>query len=180
MEETNKANTWAWQDKSTAATIGLFVVSGITGLMLFLKIGEGALKGIHEWLSVAFVIAAMLHVVRHWRPMQRYFKMQSFWGITVIVLLLVVVMMVPGNGSFGPRGHHPMVQVIDTLGNAKLENLALTMNTSSDALVQKLSHEGITVQNTQQTLQEVAKNANCDLFQVMSIVIAKDVTQQTR
>ena len=179
MENAKKSSAWAWQDKSTAATIGLFLVSGITGIMLFLKIGEGAVKGVHEWLSVAFVLACILHVIRHWRPLQRYFAMRFFWGITVVVMLLAVVMMVPGTGGpHGPGGgRNPMMQVMGVLSDAHLEHLALTMNTTSDKLVEKLRAAGITVQNPQQTLKEVATGSNCDLRQVMSVVMTEEVTR---
>ena len=181
MEEPIKVKRWGWQDPGTAATIGLFLVSGITGMMLFFKIGEGAIKGIHEWLSVAFVIASILHIARNWRPMKRYFKMRSFWGISVVVLLLVIVIAIPaGEGGHGPRGHHPIAQVVDTLSTAKLEALASTMNTTSDALVQKLRSDGLTVQNAQQTVQEVAQTSNRDLLQVLSVVMTKEVPTQAR
>ena len=45
---------------ATILTIVLFVISGLSGVLIFFHIGNEFLMGMHEWLSVGFVIAAVL------------------------------------------------------------------------------------------------------------------------
>lgn len=63
-----------WRELSTAASIALFVVVGTTGVMLLLGVRGMALKGVHEWLGLAFVVAAALHTCRHWTAFLNYFR----------------------------------------------------------------------------------------------------------
>lgn len=50
---------------ATVATIVTFAVTAATGVMLFFHVGVQYVKGAHEWLSMAFVVASAFHLLRH-------------------------------------------------------------------------------------------------------------------
>jgi len=52
----------------TPLTVCVFAVIATSGLMLFLGLFEGTVKEMHEWLGVAFVAVAALHLAKNWRP----------------------------------------------------------------------------------------------------------------
>lgn len=83
---------------ATAATIGLFAITGITGLLLFFHLGVSFFKGIHEWLGVLFVVASIFHVVRNSGAFMRLMARPSTLVICGIVLV-VSAMMLMGAGD---------------------------------------------------------------------------------
>lgn len=70
---------------ATAATIATFLVVAITGVLLFYHIGGPYLRTAHDWLGMAFVVAAIFHVVRNWNGCVKLLKQPR----TQVVLLLV-------------------------------------------------------------------------------------------
>ena len=50
---------------ATAATIGTFAAVAATGVLMFFHIGDRYLHAAHDWIGMAFVIAAFFHVVRN-------------------------------------------------------------------------------------------------------------------
>lgn len=89
---------------STPVTIALFAVSAVTGVMLFFHIGGGPVKGIHEWLSMAFVIGAALHTLKNWRPFQGEFRRWPVWVALVLTALITVAFLAVGGQRKGPPG----------------------------------------------------------------------------
>ncbi len=98
------------QKIATPLTIVTFAISGITGLALFFEFRSRSITVIHEWLSVLFVVAAGLHIVRHWRSMLRLLKLWWVWVPVVVVVLGLglIVWQNPERPEHVRHGHGPM------------------------------------------------------------------------
>jgi hypothetical protein len=59
MNVLHKSGTREW---ITPLTMGAFVLSAITGVLLFFKMKLGYVKLVHEWLSWLFIISAVIHI----------------------------------------------------------------------------------------------------------------------
>lgn len=171
-----------WLDLLMAATVGFFLISCVTGVMLLCGVGKGIVKEAHEWLSVGLVVAGVIHAIRHWSIIGRYARSVTFWGTAVIVLVLTSAFVVPalsrgGGGPGGPGGHggpaKGMGAVIQTLENASVVSVAGLVNTTPEALVSRLREAGMTVTGPEQTLREVAQGSGKDIVQVMEIIASK-------
>jgi hypothetical protein len=57
-------NTRFW---ASSFAIGAFILSAITGLLLFFNVVVGISPSINVWLSSLFVIAVILHTVINWK-----------------------------------------------------------------------------------------------------------------
>jgi hypothetical protein len=107
-EGSARAIGW-WKETATAATSVLFLVVGITGVMLLLGIRSWTIKSIHEWLGLGFAVAGVVHAYRHWGVVVRYLKRPNIWVTTAVVTALAVALVAlppAGRGSRGARGHH--------------------------------------------------------------------------
>ncbi len=96
---------------STPLTIALFAVTAITGAMLFFHLGGGPVKGIHEWLSMAFVVGSGLHTLKNWRPFQDQFRRWPLWVALGVTVLVVAAFLLAGGSPEGRRngpGHREM------------------------------------------------------------------------
>ena len=155
---------------STPATIALFVVVGVSGIMLLLKVGAGIVKEAHEWLGLAFVLVAFLHVLRHWQAMTRHFRTRLFWASSLIVAIITIAFMEPSAGT----GHgNPMFAVVGAVTTAPIEQAAPVLGSTPQELIAQLEGAGIKVESPRQSLQEIANRSNRHLPEIISLVMPK-------
>jgi hypothetical protein len=159
-----------WQTFSTSATIVLFFVVGLTGLMLLFKISVGLVKEAHEWLGLIFVLAAVIHTFRHWKAIVRYFRGVHTWGISALVLILCTLFMIPSGGPHreGRRGSGNLIMAI---ASAPLDKVAQVVGTEAEVLADRLKAEGIEVKNSQESLRQIAERSGRRLPDLMRIAM---------
>lgn len=160
-----------WYSKSTALTISLSLVTCVTGILMFLKIGEHSVRGLHEWLGVAFVVAAVFHSLRHWKVITRYVSIMPFWAVTIPVIVVSALFLIPstfpggaGEQRMGPPGYY-------LLGSVRVEHLAEMTTTSVDVLIERLKASGITARSPQDTLDSIAQAANRKVPELLAIMV---------
>jgi hypothetical protein len=158
-----KHKKWA-----TPLTIGAFIVSGVSGMLMFLKINFGLLRVAHEWISVLLVIGGIFHIVGNFNPFKKYFTSKAaLTCISVIVLVGVLAFAVPGDS------HHGQPSFTDysvTLQNIPLTVAAEISKTDCESVASHLSSHGIKVADTNQTINEIAKSNNKTTDNVLAIV----------
>ncbi|MDD2465948.1 MAG: DUF4405 domain-containing protein [Desulfobulbus sp.] len=86
----------------TPFTLGAFLLSAVTGILLFFKVHSGLIKPTHEWLSWLLVIAAVLHIVLNYRPLLKTLTQPLGKTLMVIFVLLIGVSFLP----LGDQGEH--------------------------------------------------------------------------
>ncbi len=88
---------------ATAATIATFLVTGVTGVLMFYHVGGYYLRTAHDWVGMAFVVAAVFHVCRNWNGCMKLLKQPR----TQVVLLLVagVTALCILGDSLSPQSH---------------------------------------------------------------------------
>jgi hypothetical protein len=108
LDNTTKVKSeWGWQPATTAATITLFVILSVTGLMLLFKWDGGFVKEAHSWLGLVFVLTGVFHMVRHWPSIRHYARGRLLWVVAALTLIATAAFVVPelNNGGSG-RGDH--------------------------------------------------------------------------
>ncbi|MBX7259369.1 MAG: DUF4405 domain-containing protein [Candidatus Hydrogenedentes bacterium] len=97
----------SWVSPLTAFS---FVAVGATGTLLLFGVHLPAIKGIHEWLGLLFVIAGLVHVILNWRTLLSYLTAPSaLAALAVVVVLGILLSAIPGEGPehrFGPGMGH--------------------------------------------------------------------------
>lgn len=162
----NRGQIRAWV---TPLTIVSFVLTAVTGLMLLFKMQLGLIKPVHEWLSVFFVISAILHVALNWRPMVCCFSQPRGRAILAIfVLLICATFLIPEQDG----GTIPPQKTIDLLQRSSLAAVAQAANRTPVEAVQLLERQGIHAESTQ-SIGEIANAGGKKLGEVMSIVFQK-------
>ncbi|MGD9947877.1 MAG: DUF4405 domain-containing protein [Desulfobulbus sp.] len=102
----------------TPFTLGAFLLSAITGILLFFKVHIGLIKPTHEWLSWLLVIAAGLHIALNYGPLLKTLTQPLGKVLMVIFALLIGVSFLPlgdqqergrdhgRHASYGQKQHH--------------------------------------------------------------------------
>ena len=144
------------RDWITPITTGAFLLTAVTGILLFFHAATGLNKAVHEWLSWVFLAGAVLHLTLNFAPFKKYLtqrRAQILMGGFVLLLALSFVPM-------GEEEHHapPFVPPIKALARTPLTTLAQVAGTSPEQLRERLSNEGITVVSYQQSISELIGN----------------------
>lgn len=84
----------------TPLLAGSFLLSAVTGILLFFKIHLGLIKPFHEWLSWVLVIASVLHLILNAAPLCKSLTPRLGRIIMVVFVLLTLGSLLPlGDGG---------------------------------------------------------------------------------
>lgn len=161
-------NRWA-----TPLTIGAFIISAITGILIFFHINIGLVKPSHEWLSWLMVIGVGAHIAVNWRMFARYFSSTKklALGIILTCVALTVLSIAPLGGK-NSNGRPPMVKAAEALNRAPLVQVAALVQQDPAALVAKLQAQNLQVNDTTQTLTQIAQANHTEAMKVLNVVLS--------
>jgi len=152
----------SFKELSTAAVLVVFIVVGVSGLMLLLGLGVRSLRVVHEWLGLGFVLVAGVHLVRHRRGVLRLFGRAPVWMLAAVVACLVLALsLLAGGGRGWGRGSvQPEAGLLDgLLVSAPLVEIAPLLDTTPQTLVARLESAGMRVEDTGETPEVIATRA---------------------
>lgn len=158
------------RDWSTPLTIGTFLFTAVSGLMLFLHFGEGLIKEAHEWIGLAFIVGALLHVKVNWAPFKRYFSLGLPRAVMASVLAGSLVFVV---ASSQEEGGNPMRTAIKTIEAAPLSLVAQLQSRDVHELHMLLETEGFQVADNSTTLQTIASDNGRSGRELIALLFGK-------
>ena len=134
----------AWLHRyGTPLTVGLFLVSAISGVALFFRWAPQAFHSMHEWLSLVLLAPFAVHMWKNWRPLIGYFRRRT---LTIpLALSLVVALPFAVNGLTATRTGSPAFRVVRLMTAAPLTTLAPVLKTTPERLQAALQDRGFTV-----------------------------------
>lgn len=147
---TNVFNRYA-----TPLITGLFLVSLISGIALFLHIGPAGFHGMHEWLSMVLILPFALHVWKNGRPMLAHFRRAPMVAALVLSTVAALAFLVPPSGGQGAAGGPPQFQLAYRVMSQSLHDVAPALGATPQAVAARLTAAGFTVADGQ-TLTEIA------------------------
>lgn len=141
------------QRYATAATAALFLVTGISGVLMFFHIGGKMFTSLHEWLGMLFVAAAALHVVRNGRGMVKLVKTtraQVLFGLAGIAAAAFIAT------STGSSAVNPALALVRAVEKAPIAAVAPVLGVTVEDLAVRLRGAGVDVTGADQTFAELA------------------------
>jgi hypothetical protein len=157
-----KTEQWA-----TPATIGAFMVTGATGMLMFFHWNTGWMKTTHEWIGWVAVIAAGAHTLRHWRAIKHYF--QTTAGLAIVAAILGASLL-PMLSSGNQGGGAPVRQVLTAMEKAPLTALSGVAGCTPEALAERLTAAGVNVEATHHTLAQIARENERNPMEILALV----------
>lgn len=157
--------TWA-----TPLTIGSFVLTSATGVLMFFEWDRGLIAVVHECFSWLFLVAAVAHSALHIHAFKNHLR--SGWGKTSAAAFAVVL----GASFFSwgvITGHQIVRPVEQALIDAPISTLASLTRTTPDALVRRLKAHGI-LATSQQSVREVCGEYGVSEVRLLAIVFRPD------
>ena len=141
---------------ATPLMTGLFVVSLVSGALLFFHLAPRGVHGMHEWLSMVLILPFALHLWRNWRPMTGYFRHAPMAVALALSAAAAGAFLIPTGAE---RVGNPAVAVLDRVAHASAAQIAPALNTTPDAVTTALAGAGIAVSSVDQPLADAAAAA---------------------
>jgi Domain of unknown function (DUF4405) len=136
----------------TPLVMGAFLLSAVTGVLMFFHLDSGLNKLAHEWLSWAMVVGVALHVLLNWPAFKRYLGQKVALGVMgVFALVLALSFFSPA----GAKKEPPFGAPIHALAKAPLPVLAQVLGQSPEELNTRLEKAGLPVSAETQTLADL-------------------------
>lgn len=154
---------------ATPLTAGAFLLTAVTGILMFFHIDTGFNKTAHEWISWALVLGVGLHMASNFIGFKRYLtarKGQLFIGAFALLLALSFI---PVGGS----GEPPFVPPIKTLSAAPLTTIALVAQVTPEQLMERLSSTGLSAQSAEQSVKDLVGNDFRKQLGVLKVLLAQ-------
>ena len=136
----------------TPITAGAFLLSAVTGVLIFFHVDSGANKFVHEWLSWVLLGGALLHTTANFNGLKVHLRTprgQLLIGLFVVVLALSFIPL--GGGKSEP----PFMAPVRALGESSMTTLAQVARVTPVELRDRLGKAGVHVNSEQQTLAEL-------------------------
>lgn len=156
------------RDYATSFTTLMFLVIGISGVMMFFHFYDKYVKELHEILGLVFVAAALFHVLANWKAMKNYFSKKVF--LFAIAVTLVV------SGGFVVKslsqGENPKGVMMGRVLNGPSAITFQLLNGDYNKAVEKLKAQNIIV-GEGKSINEIAKENKTSPFRIVDIVSSK-------
>ena len=155
---------------ATHLTAALSVVVGVTGTMMFFHIFKGKVQGLHEWLGLAFLLAAVLHALRHRYAIANllcHSRMKILLALTALISTVFLALtpaekINPGKGATQALVHAP------------IRSLAPVLGLSPEEALSRLGAVAGSAASDEQSIDAIARLSHTDPIKLLMAVMVED------
>ena len=116
----------------------IFLVVGLSGLLMFFHVFDGYTEVVHEILGLFFVVFSVLHVILNWKALKIHFKKRVFILSTIVVAVISILLVIQQQKS--PKFD---TILIERITNAPIEDVLKVLQVDSIVVVKRLEANGI-------------------------------------
>lgn len=157
------------QRYATPLIAGLFLVSLISGIALFFHVGNALFHGMHEWISMVLIVPFLLHVLKNWPAMKRYFTRAPFTIAMVLSLSAALAFAIPSGKS--SSGGPPQAAFAHAMLANSPAKLAPLLGTTPEILINRLKAAGFAAVSSDQSLVDIASRSGRDDFELLTVLL---------
>lgn len=139
------------RDWVTPMVMGAFLVSAVTGVLLFFHLDSGLNKVAHEWLSWAVLGAVALHVANNFNGFKRHLAGARGKAVVAVSALLLSLSFIPLSDS----GKPPFLAAVSALAEAPVPTLAQVAGISPEQMRARMAGAGLRPGSDQQSLSDL-------------------------
>lgn len=152
----------------TGATIITFLVMAVSGVALFLGLRGGNLKLIHEYVGVAMVVAALVHIIVNFKACKNYFS-----GLKGVVISLLSAGLITASfiGLSSAYKKCPPKVAYAAILNMDLNVAKTAFKTNESKFNEFLQKANLQEANQNMTIDEFAKANNIDANDLICIIL---------
>ena len=119
----------------------VFLVVGISGLLMFFHLFDGYTEVVHEILGLFFVVCAIFHIILNWKALKIHFKkgvfLPALFGVLTVSAILIV----------SERMYPPVdLQIMGKIVKAPIGDAFKALNTNYQEAARRLKAKGISIE----------------------------------
>lgn len=142
----------------------VFLVVGLSGLLMFFHLFDGYTEVVHELLGIFFVVCAVFHIMLNWKALKIHFKKNVFIpaGLTVAVISALFIVQQQVN---------PKVDTIllERIIKGPIDDVFKVLRVDSAEAVKRLQANGISIVGAK-TIEEIWINNDADSEDVIDLI----------
>ena len=142
----------------------VFLVVGLSGLLMFFHLFDGYTEVVHELLGLFFIICAIFHIVLNWKALKIHFKRGVFIPALLGVLTISVTLIIA-------EVMNPPVDIIiiNKLIKAPINDAFKALDVDYFAASKRLETNGISIGKAK-TIEDIWINNNVDPEKVIELI----------
>lgn len=155
---------------ATPLIAGAFLLSAVTGILIFFHLDRGLNKPAHEWLGWALVAGGLFHVIANFAAFKQHLRGRMGQGLIGVFALILLL-----SGFIGGEGEKPrFASAVQALAQAPLPLLAQVAQISPDEVERRLQAAGLNHQPEQQNLQAIVGTGLRQQIAALNAVLAPE------
>jgi hypothetical protein len=157
------------RDWATPITAGAFILSAVTGVLMFFHWDKGLNKTAHEWLSWALLVGVGLHLGTNLAGVKRHLKGRL--GQTLVGLFLLILAL--SFFKWGAQDKPPSwSHAVGAVSRLPLQQMTTMTAMSPQEMMVRLERAGIDVHSPDQSIQDlVGSNARKQVKALNAILL---------
>lgn len=142
----------------------VFLVVGLSGLLMLFHVFDGYTEVVHECLGVFFVICAIFHMILNWSALKIHFRRRVFLPALAGALTLTVALVIL-------ESMHPPVDmlIINRIIKAPINDAFKALEVEYTEASKKLKANGISIENAR-TIEDIWVNNDADPEKVIDLI----------
>lgn len=143
----------------------VFLVVGISGLLMLFHLFDGYTEVVHEILGLFFIICAIFHVILNWKALRIHFKKGVFIPGLLGVLVLSVILIVSERMS-------PPVDLIifNKMVKAPINDAFRALDINYEKASEKLKENGLSIEEAT-TIEDIWINNDSNPEKVIDLIM---------
>lgn len=156
------------RDLATSFTSLIFLVIGISGVMLYFHFYDMQVRELHETLGLAFVVATLFHIFVNWKNMKNYFSKKIFIIAAIITPVITSGFII----NSLDQNINPKTLVLQSVVKAPLEDSLKVLNIELEDAMNNLKAEYVNGLDSK-NIFEIAKANETSPFKVILVIKGK-------
>lgn len=152
----------------TPLTVGLFLVSAVSGAALYFGWAPGMFHQMHEVLSMVLLAPFVVHVWRNWRPLVGYFRKAAMPVALALSLAGATWFAVGSLGNSTGRGGNPAMALFKAAQTAPISALAPVLKLDAPTVVSRLNDAGFGPVAAEDTIGDIAGRTGHNALEVLA------------
>jgi len=145
----------------------VFLVVGISGLLMLFHLFDGYTEVVHEILGMFFIICAIFHIIINWKALRIHFKKGVFIPALLGVLVLSVILII------SERMSPPVDLVIfNKMIKSPINDAFKTLDINYEKASEKLKENGLSIEEAT-TIEEIWINNDSNPEKVIDLIMSE-------
>ncbi|MGX5856015.1 DUF4405 domain-containing protein [Dyadobacter jiangsuensis] len=143
----------------------VFLVVGVSGLLMFFHLLDGYTEVVHELLGLFFVICAIFHIILNWKALKIHFKKAVFIP-AMLGIMTTSAMLIVSESMYPPVD----IQIMDRIVKAPVVDAFKGLGINYEQASGKLRKNGISMKKAL-TIEDLWINNDVDPEKVIDLIM---------